>query len=223
MTADKRNIRRTIGENIQIQGDYAHIDVDGLANFGVQAPSELVTKVEARELFNSASQNQGLQPLYHPDGYMTLEDNVYDYIKEAYADEFEDTLDKIEKNYSFGTPYALEAVLDKLDKFVRRDVAKLMPPGIKYHELRFIDATDDICDIVDDFAKARVQFTQAYNVRRSVDKSTLENLLNRIGSEGQKLSTAIGEEYKRSNEELGAEYAEEFGSNLQSLQEQVTK
>ena len=223
MTVDEKKIRQQIGENIQIQGDYAHVDIDGLAQFGVQAPSELVSKVEAKDLFNQAAMNQGVPLLYDPNGYMTLDDNVYDYIKEAYADEFEDTLDKIEKQYSFGSPYAMEAVLDKLDKFVRRDVAKLMPPGIKYHELRFIEANDDICDIVDDFAKTRVQFTQAYSVRRSVDKSTLENLLNKLGSEGQKLSTAIGEEYKRSNEELGAEYAEEFGSNLQSLQEQVTK
>ena len=223
MTLDEKKIRRQVGENILIQGDFAHIDIDGLAGYGVQAPSELVSKGEAVDLFNEAAKNQGVPPLYDPNGYMTLDDNVYDYIKEAYADEFEDTLDKIEKQYSFGSPYAMEAILDKLDKFVRRDVAKLMPPGIKYHELRFIDATDDICDIVDDFAKTRVQFTQAWSVRRSVDKSTLENLLNKLGSEGQKLSTAIGEEYKRSNEELGAEYAEAFGTNLQTLQDEVVK
>ena len=214
------DIRKDIGQAFTLHGNYVHVDLDKLAQYNTDEFRELITKDEAINLFNSISEANGAKPLLDPRGYFKpLENNIYDYIKDAYRDEFEEQLDNIEQGYSYGTTYALEAILDKLDSKVAKDIRRFVPENMKYNELRFVEATDEVCDLVDAFAKTRVQYTQSYSIRRSVDKSRLDALLDRLQNLGHELTNAIGESMTLSDEELAQEYEQNNSLSMDDLQD----
>lgn len=214
------DIRKDIGQAFTLHGNYVHVDLNTLAQYNTDEFRELITKEEAINLFNSIAESNGAKPLLDPRGYFKpLENNIYDYIKEAYRDEFEEQLDNIEQGYSYGTTYALEAILDKLDSKVAKDIRRFVPENMKYNELRFVEATDEVCDLVDAFAKTRVQYTQSYSIRRSVDKSRLDALLDRLQNLGHELTNAIGESMTLSDEELAQEYEQNNSLSMDDLQD----
>lgn len=214
------DIRKEIGQAFTLHGNYVHVDLNKLAQYNTDEFRELITKDEAINLFNSIAELNGAKPLLDPRGYFKpLENNIYDYIKEAYRDEFEEQLDNIEQGYSYGTTYALEAILDKLDSKVAKDIRRFVPENMKYNELRFVEATDEVCDLVDAFAKTRVQYTQSYSIRRSVDKSRLDALLDRLQNLGHELTNAIGESMTLSEEELAQEYEQNNSLSMDDLQD----
>lgn len=214
------DIRKDIGQAFTLHGNYVHVDLNKLAQYNTDEFRELITKEEAINLFNSIAESNGAKPLLDPRGYFKpLENNIYDYIKDAYRDEFEEQLDNIEQGYSYGTTYALEAILDKLDSKVAKDIRRFVPENMKYNELRFVEATDEVCDLVDAFAKTRVQYTQSYSIRRSVDKSRLDALLDRLQNLGHELTNAIGESMTLSDEELAQEYEQNNSLSMDDLQD----
>lgn len=213
-------LRKELGQAFTLHGNYVHVDLGKLANYDTDEYRDLITKDEAIALFNKVSEANGVPTLQDPRGYFKpLENNIYDYLKDAYQDEFEEQLDNIEQGYSYGTTYALEAVLDKLDKKVAKDIRRFVPENMKYNELRFVEVTDDVCDVIDEFAKTRVQYSQVYSIRRSVDKKRLDALLDKLQNLGHDLTNAIGESIALSDEELSQAYANQNGLSTEDLQD----
>lgn len=215
---DKKTFRTKLGANFQKQGDFVHIDNDGLArDFNTPIEYTIMTVDEANELFNDISESNGFPRLQTATGYMPLQNNVYDYLKEAYADEYETQLDKIDGGFAYGSTYALEAVLNDLDNKVRKDSKKLVPESASYNELRFVEATDEIADKIDDFAKARVIYTSSWSIRRKVTEETLLRQQDQLKDLGLDLKDLIHNEIKNSNNENQNKYVAEHTFDLESV------
>ena len=91
---------KDIGRCLQIEENMCHVNQDGLSQLvGLEIPHHVVSRDEGVELFNSAAKAAGLNELRDPKGYMALDDNVYEAIKDTYAEMYEDALQEIEDGY----------------------------------------------------------------------------------------------------------------------------
>lgn len=208
---DAKTIRQSIGKTMQVECDYAHvIDSEALKNFGVDNPPQgVITRQEAVDTFNQASKAQGLPTLYDPTGYMTLDDNTYETIKDIYDEVYNTKCDNIEGGYAYGTLSAMEGVLDKLDATVGRDIRSTLrdnKAGVTYSDLRFVPASDDIIEKAEKFADVRSNITAAWSVRRQVEPATRAKLVTQLNQAGSQLSQSIQEEVEKSNTKLGTLY-----------------
>lgn len=147
-----------IGQKLQIERDWCHNAFSG----------QLVTRQEGIDTFNEMAQAQGLSPLRDPIGYMCLDNNVYQAIKDTYTEKYDNKAYEVEQGLSMGTTYALDYVLDNLDRFVRKDSKLFLPEDVSYGELRFISNTPEIQDAVDKMVDKRILMTLKASIRRSV-------------------------------------------------------
>ena len=151
----------------------------------------IVSKDEGISLFNQAAETVGLNPLRDPKGYMALDNNVYEVIKDTYADKYEEALDHIEGGFGFGTTYAVESVLNKLDAEVRSNVKEHLPKGVNYSDLRFIAATPEMEDVIDRFATKRVEMTLMKSISRSIEQERFDKTVNEYHAYGNKLGEML--------------------------------
>lgn len=178
---------KTIGKALQVERDRVHIDASFLAEQGFDVPKD-PTRDEGIALFNEIAEANGLDTLRDPLGYMALDDNAYNYLQTAYKDKYEDVAEKIDAGLMRGGSYSMRAVLDKRPQVIRKDIGSLLPKDMKYSECRFIKATPEIKEAVDDFVDSRIKITHAHSIRRSVEQDTFTRLQDELKEKGHVLS-----------------------------------
>lgn len=187
-----KELYQQIGESIRLErlptGAFvAHVDQESLDKLRTSpAPFSTITKESAIELFNETCSMNGAKHLFDPSGYMVPENNAYQALKDTYIDKYETALGQMDQGMMHGSPYAMEAVLDKINSVVRKDISPHLPKGMKYGDLRFTKQTPELQTIMDKFVGKRVALTQSHSIRRSVEATTIENivsLMNRHGDE----------------------------------------
>lgn len=153
---------KEIGRNLQIERDFVHVNSEQLSEY-VESNVNYLPRTKGVELFNEIAQNNGLNPLRQPEGYMTLEGNVYNFIYDTYEYVYSERLRQTNDGERDATPYALAAVIEdekKLRSRIRKDFSEFMPKTMKYSELRFIFTTDEIADKVEETVNARADMTE---------------------------------------------------------------
>lgn len=153
----------------------AHVDTEGVkAMVGIDSKPE-ITREEGVALFNTMSKMRHVMPLRDPLGYMTLNNNLYNYIKEQYEIQYDEMIGNIENGLINGNGRGCEAILDKLDSVVRKNLREYcLPDGINYQDLRNIAVTDGLEDAVGEFVKQRVTKTVNFEKKRDHTKESLE-------------------------------------------------
>lgn len=194
----ERDVRSELAKTVQLElkeGKWtAHADADKILQMtGIVTKPELSGE-EGVALFNQMSAARQVMPLRDPLGYMTLDDNLYDYIKDQYTFQYEDMIDNIDAGFINGNGRGCEAVLNKLDATVRKNIREYcLPEGVHYQSLRHVEATDDLCRAVDEFVKNRVTKTVDFEKKRSHSKESLERDHQKFLAAGEALKTAISE------------------------------
>lgn len=176
------------------RGDWtAHVNTDEVRNLtGIESEPEL-SRQEGIKLFNSMSIQQQVMPLRDPMGYMTLENNVYDYIKDQYDFRYNDTINSIDAGFINGSGYGCEKILDNLDAVVRKNIREYcIPSGVHYQDLRFVSLTPEIEHAVDEFVKQRVTKTVNYEKRRDHTMESLQKDHEKFMAAGDALREIIG-------------------------------
>lgn len=172
----------------------AHVDASAVAQMtGIATKSEL-SREEGVALFNRMSEARNVMPLRDPMGYMTLDGNMYDYIKEQYDFQYNDTITAIDNGFINGNGRGCEAILDKLDHTVRKNIREYcLPEGINYQDLRHIQTTPELETAVNGFVKQRVTQTVNFEKKRSHSKESLEKDKEKFLAAGENLKLKIGE------------------------------
>lgn len=173
---------KEIGKQLQIEGQFCHNKFDGT-----------VTSRETGVVrFNEEAEKLGLKPLRDPQGYMTLDDNVYQAIKEAYESKYDAKAQEIEDGFSvIKSTYAIDSLLDKLDTTVRKDSKRFTPEGMVYGDLRFVRNTPEIQEKIDTMVDKRVEMTLKYQISRSVDDESFMRTFNEFVNAGRDLANTI--------------------------------
>lgn len=194
---DSKQFRTQLGKGLQIERNedgswLTHVDQESLlTDFNIEVDSFVLSKAGGIETFNRVSESFGVPALRDPSGYMALEDNVQSYLKSSYQHRYEETLDNIDANIVDGTGYGVEAVLDKIDSVIRKDMKNNLPQDMVYGDLRFVKATVDHKETIDKLSSARVSKTLAYEKRRSYEDSSLERIDKRFEDVGQELKVLL--------------------------------
>lgn len=171
----------------------AHVDTEAVKVMtGIDTESEL-TREQGISLFNRMSEARHVMPLRNPMGYMTLDNNVYNYIKDQYAFQYDDTIEAINNGFINGNGRGCEAVLNKLDYTVCKNIREYcLPDGINYQDLRFMATTPEISDAVDEFVKQRVTKTVNYEKKRDHSAESLAKDHEKFLAAGEVLREQIG-------------------------------
>lgn len=197
---DNKEFRTLLGKSLQIErkadgGWLTHVDRDSLSkDFNTELDSFILSKAGGIETFNRVSESFDLPPLRDPTGYMTLDDNVQSYLKNSYLDTYEEALDNIDAYIVDGTGYGVEAVLDKVDSVIRKDMRSHLPEGMLYGDLRFVKATVEHKEAIDNLSSARLSKTLAYEKKRSYEKSSLERIDLRFEEAGENLKYQLSDQ-----------------------------
>lgn len=188
---------KEIGRLIQIEQDKAHIATSLIDDYKLDLPTE-VSRIQGIALFNDVAEENGLDRLPDPLGYMKLDNNVYDRLHDEYRDQYQLAADMADDGVRRGGSYGMKAVLNKINPTIRKDMKPYLPDDMKYTDLRFIETSPEMEKPIKDFVKERVALTYAWGIRRSVDESTMERIETNMDKAGkqlnQSLNVAIGAE-----------------------------
>lgn len=196
MIEDVGEFRRNLGNNLQIElrdgGWITHVNQDTLRNeFDAETNHFVTSKENGINIFNRVSEEHGVKPLRDPSGYMALDGNVQSYMRNTYKDRYQETLYNIDDYIVDGTGYGVEAVLDKLDSVIRKDMRDILPEDMNYGDLRFVEAGPEEREAVDELVGARVSKTLAFEKKRSYEESSLERIDNRLEDAGKNLTKCL--------------------------------
>lgn len=174
----ERGVREKLTGVIQmelVEGEWtAHVDVDKVRNLANIAAEPEMEKEHGIALFNRMSEKMHAMPLRDPMGYMKLDGNAYDYIKDQYEFQYDDTIQNIDAGFINGNGRGCEAVLDKLDTVVRKNIREYcLPEGMNYQDLRHVAMTDELEGAVNEFVKQRVTKTVNFEKKRSHSPESL--------------------------------------------------
>lgn len=173
---------KEIGKSLQIERNMCHNQLDG----GVLSKEAGIAR------FNEEAVKNGLRELRDPQGYMTLDNNVYQAVKDTYERKYDQQAQDIEDGFSIvNSTYAVDAVLDKLDSVVRKDSKRFVPKDMVYGDLRFVRNTPDIQEKIDTMVDRRVEMTMKYSISRSVDDADFRRTFELYVKAGQDLANAI--------------------------------
>ena len=173
---------KAIGKALQIEGEICHNQLDG----------GYLSREAGISRFNEEAVANGLKELRDPKGYMALDDNVYQAIKDTYEDVYNQKAQDVEDGFSIlQSTYALDAVLDKLDSVVRKDSKRFTPDGMVYGDLRFVRNTPEIQQHIDDMVNRRVEMTMKYAISRSVDDDNFRQTFEQYVAAGEALKNTI--------------------------------
>ncbi len=193
----ERRIRGEMTGLIQIElkeGRWtAHVDTEAVkAMTGIESEPEL-SREQGIALFNKMSEARQVMPLKDPMGYMILDNNTYNYIKDQYQFQYEDTIQNIESGFINGNGHGCDAILNDLNATVRSNIRRYcLPEDINYQYLRHVEATPEIKSTVNNFVKQRVTQTVNYEKKRSHSKESLETDREKFMAAGEKLREVIG-------------------------------
>lgn len=172
---------KTIGRQLQIERNLCHNQLDG----------GTLSREEGIQRFNQEAQAQGLKPLRDPSGYMVLENNVYQAIKDTYEAKYDERAQLIEDGFSMGTTYAMDYILDHLDSTVRKDSKRFTPEGMTYGDLRFIRNTPEIQQAIDVMVDKRVEMTLMYSISRSIEDENFRLTFTQFAQAGKQVAQAV--------------------------------
>lgn len=192
----EKGVRAEMSGMIQLElseGEWtAHVDTDKVKQMsGLDVDPEM-TREQGIALFNRVSEIRNTMPLRDPLGYMTADDNLYNYIKDAYDFQYNDTIDSIDAGFINGNGRGCEKILDNLDKTVKKNVREYcLPDGVLYQDLRHVVMNDDLQGAVDEFVKQRVTKTVNFEKKRSHDKDSLARDHEKFLKAGETLRETI--------------------------------
>lgn len=196
----ERNMRSMMTGLVQLEvknGEWtAHADCDKIKQLiGIELdPDKTLSGEEGVALFNRMSRRLCVMPLRDPLGYMTLNNNLYTYIKNQYVFQYEDTIDAIDAGFINGNGRGCEAVLDKIDSTVRKNMREFcLPEGVSYLDLRHTACTPELTSAVDAFVKQRVTKTVNFEKKRSHSAESLAKDHEKFLAAGDNLRMKIGE------------------------------
>lgn len=174
----ERGVREKFTGVIQMElseGEWtAHVNTDKVMELTGIATEPELTREGGVALFNQMSETLHVMPLRDPMGYMKLNDNTYDYIKGQYEFQYNDAIDNIDAGFINGNGRGCEAVLDKLDSTVRKNIREYcLPDGMNYQDLRHVGMTDELEEAVNGFVKQRVTKTINFEKKRSHSQESL--------------------------------------------------
>lgn len=181
---------KTIGHALQVEGFSTHVDSNFMTAQNVEIPDN-PTRLDGIKLFNEIAVKNELKPLTDPLGYMTLDNNLYIYIHDKYQTEYSKAINMVDNGLMRGGSYALRAVSDKLPQNIRRDMTPFMPDNFKYSDMRFVRASDEMKNRVDDYVASRVKLTHLHSMRRRVEEETFEDIRSNLLTSGNKLKDLI--------------------------------
>lgn len=188
---------KTIGKALQVEKNRVHVDTAFLDEHEIVAPTN-PSRDEGVILFNQIAEDNGLKPLRDPLGYMVRDDNVHNYLQTSYERQYTDAADKLDKGLMRGGSYGMRAVLNKQSSTIRKDMSAYLPKDMAYSECRFIKATPEIKQSVDDFVATRVQMTHSHGIRRSIEKDTFTRLQEELNTKGSNLvNQLLGKESQK--------------------------
>lgn len=193
----EKGVRAEMSGMIQLElaeGEWtALVDTDKVKQMsGLDVDPEM-TREQGIALFNRISEIRNVMPLRDPLGYMAADDNLYNYIKEAYDFQYNDTIDSIDAGFINGNGRGCEKVLDNLDKTVKKNVREYcLPDGVHYQDLRHVVMTDELQSAVDEFVKQRVTKTVNFEKKRSHDRESLARDHEKFLKAGEMLKEEIG-------------------------------
>ena len=181
---------KTIGHALQVEGFSTHVDSNFMTAQNVEIPNN-PTRLDGIKLFNEIAVKNELKPLTDPLGYMTLDNNLYIYIHDKYQTEYSKAINMVDNGLMRGGSYALRAVSDKLPQNIRRDMTPFMPDNFKYSDMRFVRASDEMKNRVDDYVASRVKLTHLHSMRRRVEEETFDDIRSNLLTSGNKLKDLI--------------------------------
>ncbi len=181
---------KTIGHALQVEGFSTHVDSNFMTAQNIEIPNN-PTRLDGIKLFNEIAVKNELKPLTDPLGYMTLDNNLYIYIHDKYQTEYSKAINMVDNGLMRGGSYALRAVSDKLPQNIRRDMTPFMPDNFKYSDMRFVRASDEMKNRVDDYVASRVKLTHLHSMRRRVEEETFEDIRSNLLTSGNKLKDLI--------------------------------
>lgn len=181
---------KTIGHALQVEGFSTHVDSNFMTAQNIEIPDN-PTRLDGIKLFNEIAVKNELKPLTDPLGYMTLDNNLYIYIHDKYQTEYSKAINMVDNGLMRGGSYALRAVSDKLPQNIRRDMTPFMPDNFKYSDMRFVRASDEMKNRVDDYVASRVKLTHLHSMRRRVEDETFEDIRSNLLTSGNKLKDLI--------------------------------
>ena len=181
---------KTIGHALQVEGFSTHVDSNFMTAQNIEIPDN-PTRLDGVKLFNEIAVKNELKPLTDPLGYMTLDNNLYIYIHDKYQTEYSKAINMVDNGLMRGGSYALRAVSDKLPQNIRRDMTPFMPDNFKYSDMRFVRASDEMKNRVDDYVASRVKLTHLHSMRRRVEEETFDDIRSNLLTSGNKLKDLI--------------------------------
>lgn len=186
---------KDIGKAIQIEKNHAHVNRQAMTELrGEPWLNAYLTREQAIILFNDTAERNGLSPMKDPKGYMVLKNNLQEYIKDTYDAIYGEYYEHAEDGTGVGTTYALGAILDSLDKTVRKDISGSLPKGILYSELRFTPVSGEMQSIVQDLVMARAAITLTRSESRKYEKDALEKAVYKFQVQQQRFGDQIAKE-----------------------------
>lgn len=199
MIDDKKDFRERLGKSLQIElkdGSWlTHVNQSVLRNeFNTETDHFVTSKEGGIDIFNRISKSFDVEPLRDPSGYMALDGNIQSHLKSSYREQYSTTLDNIDDFIVDGTGYGIDAVLNKVDSVIRKDMKNILPEGISYGDLRFIEAGTEQKQAIDNMVSARVSKTLAFEKKRSYEGSSLERIDKNFKEASDKLTEALSGE-----------------------------
>lgn len=169
-----------IGKALQVEKNRVYVDQSFLDKQNIDAPLSL-TRSDGIRLFNKIAVKNGFVPSPDPLIYMSLDDNVDDYLRKSYNRHY----------YAAVDIYGMRQELADRGKNPSRDIGKYLPDGVPYSECAFVKATPDIKQAVDDFVDTHVQLTHAYDRGESTDSKQVAKLRFDLDTKGQNLVSQL--------------------------------
>lgn len=194
--ASDKEIRSQMAGVIQLEvldGQWtAHVDTFRVKELtGIDSEAE-ISREEGIALFNQMSEKLHVMPLRDPLGYMTLDDNLYNFIKDEYDFQYNDAIENIDNGFINGNGRGCEAVLGKLDATVRKNIREYcLPEGMHYQDLRNMAVTPELEKATKDFVKQRVTKTINFEKKRSHSADSLQKDHQKFLDAGGKLRDEI--------------------------------
>lgn len=211
-TARKKEIYNKIQGSVTLSYD-AHgnwqtlVDTEKVKELsGIISEPVLQGKDAGINLFNRIAETMmSNSSLKDPCGYMKKPDNIYDMMRKEYEQQYDSALAAVENGILDGTGYALQSVLDNIQKTVRSDVCSIVPGGEKYGDLRFVTPTEEQKKLGKDMVKARLALSLIFEKKRSYDDATIEKAKETLKKACNALSDSIygdGSMTKKADEQI---------------------
>lgn len=187
--------RDDIGLCLQINKDHCYVDHSLIGEY-VGDDVSLVTREEAIKLFNDIEEANGYTRLTDPTGYMTLDDSIYNSIKDSYDIKYEEKLNQIANGEvdSYVEPfiYSLNKIRSpKRDNMVVTDMNNFLPKGYNFRELRFLHTNPEIDNTINDLVDARIEMTLIYSKKRSYTADQFKEAKETFFEKGKELVDQI--------------------------------